>query len=70
MVWSQRAICAVAAFDLEGRMGDAESGLHAFGSLSDEAVVRCSYRHKDVACQCCLGRAHRPDVQIVNCRDA
>ena len=56
--------------DLQGRMADAEMGLQLPLRLGQEAVAGMSPRHDEMGGQRRLGRAHRPDMEVVDAGDA
>ena len=56
----------VSALDLDGRMADAVVMLQLVRNLAEEGVARMALRHDEMRRQRGLGRAHRPDMEVVD----
>jgi len=56
--------------DLQGRMADAEMSLQLALRLGQEAVAGMSPRHDEMGGQRGLGRADRPDMEVMDAGDA
>src|ERR1051325_3051460 len=59
-----------ARLDLDGGMLDAEAVLEGLAGFGEEVVVEAGVRPHQVHGERGLGRAHRPDVQVVHLGDA
>ena len=61
---------AIAALDLRGRVTNAETGAQFIADIVEKEIVLRRLFHHEMNGERHFSRAHRPDVEIVDCGHA